>query len=133
MSKETSTLKGIENGRAEFAFNCVKNASKNKDYKNHVKKVPMLIKTNGLGSAMAYVYSQNKESYKTIYQNIYEWLKHAQCPIKDLSLPEYNENNRKELLNQIIAKESTIYRASTIEVLAFIGWLKHFADGLIED
>ena len=38
----------------------------------------------------------------------------------------------KELVEWIIYQESPEYRATTNEVLALFGWLKRFADGMIE-
>jgi len=114
----------LEQGRAEFAYQCAKTASGTsikEDYKSYVKKMPMLIKTNGLGATLAFVKSKAKkgDAYGTIYQNISAWL------VKQ-GLIEKNE----ELLEVIIQKDSPEYRQITIEVLAFLSWLKRFADGL---
>jgi len=41
------TIKGIEQDRAKFAYDCAKEGSKiekKKEYKSYVKKIPMLIK-----------------------------------------------------------------------------------------
>lgn len=117
----------LEQGRAEFAYRRAEkardNASIKEDYKSYVKKIPMLIKTNGLGATLAYVKSKAKtgDAYNTIYQDISDWL------VKQ-GLIEKNE----ELLKVIIQKDSPEYRRITIEVLAFLNWLKRFADGLIQ-
>lgn len=137
---DTTTLKGIEQGRAEFAFEKVKEGSelsgkKPKEYKSYSKKIPMMIKTNGLGATLAFVGSKakgkngDKTAYGFLLDHIYDWLK------KD-SKPLYGEisavENSSELPRYVVSLESPQYRALTIEVLAFINWVKRFADGIIE-
>ncbi|MDY6991418.1 MAG: type III-B CRISPR module-associated protein Cmr5 [Pseudomonadota bacterium] len=116
----------LEQGRAEFAYQCAEKASKEnykEDYKPYVKKIPMLIKTNGLGATIAYIKSKSKEgdAYSAIYKNISEWL------VKKGIISE-----KDELIEVIIQINSSEYRQITIEVLAFLNWLKRFADGLIQ-
>jgi CRISPR-associated protein Cmr5 len=41
------SIKGIEHGRAAFAYDCAKKGVKYNNYDSYVKKVPMMIKTNG--------------------------------------------------------------------------------------
>ena len=40
--------------------------------------------------------------------------------------------NNKDLIDTIISQDSNMYRFTTIETLSFLGWLRRFADGLIE-
>lgn len=145
MSDRTSNLKGIENGRAEFAFLCAKEAKdkfkKNaSDYKSYAKNIPMMIKTNGLGATLAFILSKSKDkaengkyskgqSYMLIYEQVKEWLNSDQKKY----LLEKADEKENELVNKVISLESTPYRAVTIEVLALFNWLRRFADGLIED
>ena len=57
---ETS-LRGIEQGRAAFAYDCVNEIAQSaeedlkKKYKSGAKKLPVLIKTNGLGQSLAFI------------------------------------------------------------------------------
>lgn len=185
----------LEQGRAEFAYQCAQRANANdhikEEYKSLVKKLPMLIKTNGLGASMAFFYSKAKDGkeyherlaslldckdktklfdffkekartekgvYQTIwecankkqvnkqnaydivvdcvkqnivahyevYRDISDWLTTDE---KDLGLPQKGN----ELMEEIINLSSPEYRTITIEVLAFLSWLKRFADGLIQE
>lgn len=137
----------LENGRAKFAYECaedgktisekdnkderkLKNVQYKKDdkYKSYVKKIPMMIKTNGLGGTFAFVLSKSendpkkdKNSYNLIYTQTKEWLKE-----------KFPEMGDKDLVEYIISKDSNQYRALTIETLAFFNWLRRFADGLIK-
>ncbi len=132
------TIKGLEQGRANFAYKCAEAAKackidkRAKEYKSYVKKIPMLIKTNGLGATFAFVKSKSKEdveksgySYKLIYDHTAQWLQKD-----DKNLWGLKESD--DLVETIIKLESPGYRAATIEVLAFFKWLSRFADGMIE-
>ena len=125
MGNELTTLKGLEQGRAEFAYKCVEKVISDKKYKGHIKKIPTYIKTNGLGATLAFIFGKD-DAYKKIYSHIEEWLRKDEKKLIDLS-------DGKELVKEIIQKDSPEYRAVTIEVLAFTNWLKRFAEGLIED
>ncbi len=138
-SDENSIITGLEQGRAAFAYSCAVNASKvlktetGDEYKSYVNKMPMLIKANGLGPALAFITAKKENdqkkkgyAYKLIYDNIGEWLK------KD-SLKQVNLENGKDLVNEVIKLDSTTYRAVTNEVLAFLSWLRRFADSVLEE
>jgi len=132
MAEETK-IQGVESGRAKFAWECVKKSLedtqlKKKEYKSYVKKIPEYIKTNGLGATFAFMFSK-KDTYSYIGEQITEWLK--KCSIKLVPL---EENVSFEILvEKVISLDSPTYRALTIEVLAFLNWLRRFAEGLIEE
>lgn len=119
--------------KAEFAYKC---AYKNyeirlgKEYKSYVKKLPMLIKTNGLGASFAFMFSKkNKDEGKfwnEIGKNIFDWLS-TQKIIDSTKI-----NNFDSLVNHINQYNSTEYRRLTAEVISFLTWLRRFADGLFE-
>jgi len=134
-----SNIRTLEQGRAQFAYKCAEEGkSLGKDYKQYVKKIPMMIKTNGLGSAFAYIFSKSewkkengqekpKNAYAQIYEHTYRWLK------QNNKLGIFKPNENEDLVAKVINLESQQYRALTNEVLAFFNWLRRFADGLIED
>lgn len=127
----------LEQGRAAFAYNCAEAGVKLKDsseYKSYVKKIPMLIKTNGLGATMAFVFakaSKDKEgnprkdnAYGLIYSQLVEWIKSDEKQL--IEVDDY------KLAKKLTEVDSTTYRAVTVEVLAFFTWLRRFAEGLID-
>ncbi|WP_422448333.1 type III-B CRISPR module-associated protein Cmr5 [Thermoanaerobacterium sp. DL9XJH110] len=132
---EKTVIKGLEQGRASFAYQCAEKGNEiegRKEYKQYVKKMPMLIKTNGLGAALAFVKSKASDklsesgyAYKLIYDQITEWLRRDEKKIIDLA-------GNIDLVAAVISLDSPQYRAVTIEVLAFLNWLRRFAEGLIE-
>ena len=128
---DTSTRTKLEQGRAAFAFDAAsqgKELSKSSEYKAYVKKMPMLIKTNGLGAAVSFAYSKGKgrtdNAWGLIYEQIYEWLKKDPKDLIDLS-------STNDLMKALINADSATYRATTVEVLALLNWMRRFAEGLI--
>lgn len=125
----------IEQGRASFAYECVIEACKDneefkKNYKSYVKRLPMLIKTNGLGQTLAFVKSKVSEksqgkAYKLLYDQISRWLKEDQKHLLDLGPND-------ELIEKVINLDIEHYRYVTDEVLALLNWMRRFADGMIE-
>ncbi len=131
MDDKKDTIRILENGRAKFAYECAVNGSnldKKKEYKSYVKKIPMLIKTNGLGATFAFMMSKG-DTYTIIGEQILEWLKNNdKLLVSDIKgLTDFSEFNKK-----VISLNSLEYRALTNEILAFLNWLRRFAEGLIE-
>jgi len=147
------TINKLENGRAEFAYKCAEEGKsidskesvqigndyfKDNQYKSYVKKIPMLIKTNGFGATMAFIFSKQtkyknnkqpgtndnpKNAYNLIYKQISDWFKNEKNPFKF----EFSE-----LTKDICDINSQEYRAITTETLALFTWLRRFAEGLIQ-
>lgn len=124
------TIHGIEQGRADFAYQCASdgsNCAKPKEYKSYVKKAPMMIKTNGLGATFAFIMSKSKDgnTWELIYNQVDEWLKRNEN--------SYLINNQQGELSEILIRlNSGDYRTVTNEVLSLFNWLRRFAEGLIE-
>ena len=121
---DISTLKGIEQKRADYAYQCAVEGSiisKPKEYKSYVKKLPMLIKTNGLGATFAFVFSKSKDgnTYDLIYKQTAVWIKNK--------LPFSGDFSKF-----IITQNSNEYRVITNEIISLYTWLRRFAEGLIE-
>ena len=161
-----TTITGIEQGRAKFAYECAKegqmisqkmclyraiNYKQDDKYASHVQKIPMLVKTNGIGAAIAFIFSKREtktkekggekyppgtpenpqNAYDLIYQQMTAWFSKEPKQLIADKLGQQNDNH-SELVDVIIRLDSPLYRAVTVEVLAFFTWLKRFAEGLIE-
>lgn len=134
---DSTQLLKIENGRAEHAFAKASVASENKDfkenYKSYVKKLPMMIKSNGLGSTFAFIFSKKDKkegkAYKLVADDIISWLKDS----KTVDIEQKHLSDLKEFIAYLVALDSMNYRAATSEVLSYLNWLKRFADGMIVD
>ncbi|MBD3339176.1 MAG: type III-B CRISPR module-associated protein Cmr5 [Candidatus Lokiarchaeota archaeon] len=138
---QSNTYKGIERGRAQFAYECVEKIINDgqfkheSEYKSYVTNVPMYIKTNGLGAALTFVNAKktddNKKkgyAYSKIYEHTFEYIQKFANHILKLK-----KEHKKHMVKSIISLDSPKYRALTIEILAFFNWLRKFADGLIEE
>jgi CRISPR-associated protein Cmr5 len=121
----------LEQGRAAFAYNAAvagEKLSKNTEYKAYVKKLPMYIKTNGLGAAMSFAFAKGKgktdNAWGLIYHQIESWLKKDEKQLLKL-------DGNISLMKALMDTDSSTYRATTIEVLALLNWMRRFAEGLI--
>ena len=130
-----STIKGIEQGRAAKAYEFAEQGAimdKKKDYKSYVKKMPMLIKTNGLGAALAFAFAkgskegipQQNKAWGKLYMQLEAWLK-----ADTKKLIEFEDN---KLTHKLMQTDSATYRAVTVEILALLNWQRRFVDALIE-
>ncbi len=128
----------LEQGRAAFAYTCAEGAKRDlgkkaKEYKSYVKKMPMLIKTNGLGSAVAFAFAKGSKDGIAKKDNAWGLLYiHLETYLKDKSPSKLFTVENNQLAKKMTEIDSFTYRATTIDVLAFLGWLRRFADGLIE-
>ena len=114
----------LERGRAKNAYDAVYSVTegKIKEYRSHVKQMPMLIKTNGLAQAL--LFARTKKEKKIIYKHINDWL------LLESNLEKFNlSKEQKEIIDIVIKTDSSTYRLITTEVMAYIEWLKRFAEG----
>lgn len=125
-----SNLKTLEQARAEWAWGCIqKIANKSpeikKKYGSLARKVPMLVLTNGLGQTLAFLKSKGKDqeedAHTILLCHLSEWV------LRRLGVPE---SWRGDLLKWVLRQDSnsTTYRHATLEALAFLNWLKRFAE-----
>ena len=129
--KESITTK-LERGRAEFAYKKVFEVKDKKfagEYRSHVKKLAQMILSNGLGQSLAFVFSKKRkdDAYNALYSHIAEYLE-SEIPAR-----ESKEEKGKELVEWVIGLDSLKYRYVTEEVIAFLNWLRRFAEGMIEE
>lgn len=99
-----------------------------KDYRSYTRKIPQMILSNGLGQTLAYIYSKKEKgnAYDLIYKQLTDYLKSESTSRK--RMPE----KEPELVEWVIKLPSAEYRYVTEEILAFLKWLKRFAEGMIE-
>ncbi len=124
----------LEQGRAAKAYEYAEEGaklSKAKEYKSYVKKMPMMIKVNGLGAAVAFAFSKGAKDgqpnkgtpWGLIYHQLAEWVS-TEKQLVSLG--------QKFFANVLTELDSAQYRAVTNEVLALLSWMRRFAEGLIE-
>ncbi len=120
-----------ELARATHAFEQSKVAAEAElldSYTSLSKKLPAYIQANGLGAALAFIKSKRndpakrKNEHRAMYEDLSGWLRHKDCPFL---LP-----NQQDLAAFVIKLDGSSYRAYTLEVLAYLNWLRKFTDGL---
>jgi CRISPR-associated protein Cmr5 len=116
--------------RAKAAWEAVKAAANKdckKDYGRLAKSVPADIQANGLGQTLAFLRAKGSKDGKPkpedahwlLQEDISSWV------MARLGLPQH----RKGLLGWITDQASTDdYRRATAEAMAFLVWLKRFAE-----
>lgn len=115
----------IEIKRAEHSFAALSKFQGNNDeMKSYIKKMPMLIKTNGLGQTLAFYFSKSKSSE---YNQILEIL------VSYLSENGFlSASNSKTLMQNVVELDANKYRLITNETILYLNWLRRFADGLLK-
>lgn len=144
----------LDQKRAKYAWECGKAAQKEgqeflERYAGLVKKLPALISTNGLGQTLAFLAAKAKtkeikekgssrrvidtaKEEGLLYHHLEEWLTRERDPRGPYTqkAPGEPDGEPTKLLYRIACGDSTTYRRATAEALAFINWLKSFADAL---
>lgn len=118
--KESTTRNTLEQGRAQHAFEKAKGAKDKEKFASYAKKLPMMIKTNGLGASMAFAKAKNEKAWKELFEAIEDWLKKK----------KYVEN---VFLEELVKTDSAHYRILTNEVIAYLSWLRRFAEGFKQE
>ena len=130
----------LEQKRARHAYDSAKTgkstANEGKAYKSYVKKIPMLIRNNGLIAAFAFVKAKSGTerdkkpyAYHLIYQQTETWLRSQDSPTGMY----FNGKPEGQLIENLIGLDShQEYRHVASEVMALFTWMKRAVDGLIE-
>jgi len=120
----TSRQRSLEQERAKAAWKAVLSAKqKGEDYQKKYKPLargaPANIQQNGLGQTLAFWLAKPKEDQqKDLYASVSTWVK------SQINWPE-----AKELLPWIVEHaETDQYRRATSEAIAFLNWVKRFAE-----
>jgi CRISPR-associated protein Cmr5 len=130
-----SQIQTLEQKRASEAWSCVQyvneeidNHKFKKEYRSIVLKLPSLILTNGFGQTLAFLKSKGKgdesNAEEKVYRDVQEWLKKSE-------VINWDSATQNELIERIMAINSDKYRHVTTEALAFLNWLKRFADAVL--
>lgn len=134
MNNSQTLASKLEQGRVEFAYNCAEKEKeelkeKVKEYKSYSKKISSMILTNGLGQTLAFVKAKSKKekAYELLYEQTTEYFR-SNFTVRIKISPDQND-----LLEWVISCDSQDYRYITNELLAFLNWLRRFAEGMIKE
>jgi CRISPR-associated protein Cmr5 len=138
--------KKVEQGRASETFKRVKEfvdanissaegKKKLDEYKSYSKKFPMMVKTSGLGAALAFTFSKGKDAHKRLMDDLIHCIGQSITCQESFKKQVLSENNadikRKKLLEYVLNLPSLDYRYLTSEVFAIMNWHRRFTEGLI--
>jgi len=110
----------LQQKRAAHAWGCIEKVSSNqKSYGLLVRGLPSLIQSDGLGQTLAFLKAkaggkQDKE-HMVVYNHITAWV-------------QQELNVKGDFLEWLLGQSSTEYRRATVEVLAYLNWIKRFAE-----
>lgn len=113
--------------RAEVAFTAIQNvinghlSIKEKDaYKQLAKSAPADIQSNGLGQTLAFWKSKGEPEKMALLEDIAGWLY------------TLNLSQQSDVVRWIVIEASPEeYRQATAETIAFLVWVKRFAEGYL--
>ncbi len=101
-----------------------------KKYGSLARKVPMLVLTNGLGQTLAFLVSKAKlkeapqkrgadaQASGEVFKHLSVWTMSQLAP----------SAGNQDLLRWVLNNDSAAYRRATVEALAYLMWLKRFAE-----
>ena len=115
-------MQAVESGRAKHAYDSVKDgyaaASTQKEFVASCKKLPMLIKLNGLVPAL--LFAKEKDQFGKLSTYVMAWLRDPGSPVAKLV-------EGKTEIGQLTELDSRDYRQVTAEAQRYLGWVKRFA------
>ncbi len=123
-----SLLHALEQARAKEAWELVDkrvvkiraaDAKQAREYAQLAQNAPTLIQTNGLGQTLAFWKAKGKAQHKALGEDVTKWLR------QQLTIPA---DQRDVLVYLLQPNNATRYRRATLEALAFLRWLKRFAE-----
>lgn len=131
--KQIKAQKGVSDNRPLFADECVSEAQikRLENYGAYIKKMPALIKQNGLSQTLAFYFSKSKtkkdsspsKEYPLILNQIREYL-----IFRDIL--ENSVTDHRKLMQDIIKMEPFTYHRATLEVLTLATWLGRLSEGV---
>jgi CRISPR-associated protein Cmr5 len=128
-----SNIKTLEQNRATQAWKDVQEVvserQKEKEYKSLVKGAPSVILTNGLLQTLAFYQSKKQLHHSKLLKHLSNWV------VKQLSLGGSNQGlsaGDNSLALALRTGDSARLRLATQEALAYLQWLRRFADAQIE-
>lgn len=140
MEKENSVNRNLS--IASFAMQCVNEVVTNEEkknfkvkYKTLVKKISTLIQKNGYISTIVFCYSKHTNEHNEVLNNIIEWNCSNDKINSNIDKNKYKSDEYfyNEYIEEVVKLDQKQYRMLTKEMMILFGWIKRFADGMIED
>lgn len=136
-----SEMKNTNLAVAQFALESVKRVIGNgeinpKEYKPLVKKMNVLIQKNGMIGTLVFLLSKSlkNKQHKEVLKIIREWCDQDTKLdfLKEKELKNTSKMEDAEFIEKITQLTNREYLFLTQEMMTLFGWIKRFADGMIE-
>ncbi|SRR5579883_828033 len=125
LSSVTTNPRDLDRSRAQAAWNniqSVKTQDEQAKYGSLARQMPTLIQVNGLGQTLAFLKAKGNKHHKEMFNHLSIWV----CSRLNLS------TEKETLLDHILKMDSQRYRLATGESLAFLQWVKRFAEAELD-
>jgi len=115
----------VEQTRAKAAWEAVESVDGGigGEYLSVAQKAPAMVMSNGLGPSAAFLRAKTPAS-KALYAHVSGWL---------VAQKQMWEQPRTDLIAGLVQESSDNYRLLTVEALAYLTWLKRFAEAKFKD
>lgn len=133
----------LEQARAGAAWRCVEEAKPKEGldkYEALVKRFPALVHHNGLGQSASFLFSKSKSgnAEELLLTHLGKWLLKSDlnndcacyAPPYDDEYPKEKTGTGDPLLTAIRSHDSRLYMRATLEAMAFLDYLRRFAEGI---
>lgn len=120
MADSLIQMQTLEQQRAKKAWGdiqAIKCASFAQEYRSLARSFPAYILTNGLAVALAFLKAKGGQEHQELYGHLQAWLARFA--------------KGKDLLETLLESDTYLYMQVTEEALAFVVWLKRFAEAEI--
>lgn len=115
----------LDQQRAAAAWQATEAQSVDKEYAALCSGAPVMILTNGLGPALAFFLAKANAKEKNEYARLADTL--AAWVLRAGTEPDPSKKG-KDLMRAITQADTDTYRRYTADALAYLNWLKRFAD-----
>lgn len=114
-----SRQRSLEQERANRAWQCVQEVKDRRgEYRALARGAPADIQTNGLGQTLAFWRAKGNSEHLQLLEHVSAWL-HTRLDLRA----------RPDIVKWIATEASSDdYRRATVETMAFLGWVKRFAE-----
>lgn len=123
----------LDRERALLAYGCVQevlNRNGAPDYRAHVRGLPAMIQACGLAQTLAFQRSKkNDEPHATLARHLCMALASSTGACAQLNIPR----DPRQALTRLLQLRPSEYRRATVEAMAFLQWLKRFAEAELPD
>ena len=143
---EDAEKRSLAQRRAEHALWCVQQVQEKSKglqarYKSYARALPATILMSGLGQALAMEKAgatkgeDQGQAHRLLYQHLQSWLCNRLLSGEDApkGWPHTPYATERDVLAAIVHNGEAAYLRAQAEALAYLEWLKKFAEALLED